>query len=96
VNAQSYMEHQAIGHIRSWKRSNAKDLNDVYGEFSSAKYIAWKHCEHACKVLNGTDLKVITHNSCTFTAGFQFIDKETGVIRFMYISPTFKYIVDMQ
>ena len=86
----------ALSNIKAWSNSTASQLHDVYGRYSHNKVKAFKHCEYLCRLYDGSDLKIISHNTFIFTAGFQFIDKDTGVIKFMYITPSYNTIIDMQ
>lgn len=88
-------ERSAKEHVTSYKNSTATGLDDVYGKCSSRKRDAWRYCENLCRNLNGTDLKVVSFNMNVFTAGFQFIDKDTGVVRYMHITPSSDTAVDM-
>ena len=87
----------ALGHLEQWKRSRAGSLSDVYRTGgSSRKQAAWRHCQRTCEYLNGTNLKIVSHNVNIFTAGFQFVNPETGVVQFFYITPSYEIAVDMQ
>lgn len=87
-------ERRAAENIDTYNRSNSYDLYDVYGTFSRAKVNAWNYCRRICYENNGSGLKVINHNTFIFTAGFTFTDPETGVIKFMYITPSYNTVVD--
>lgn len=88
------MERNALEHISVYKESESYSLDTCYGRYSKAKANAWKYCEELCNRLDGWGLKVVTHNVNIFTAGFLFTDDETGVIRFMYITPSYDVSVD--
>jgi hypothetical protein len=47
-------------------------------------------------VFNGWNLCVISKNTNIFTAGFQFIGAETGIMKFMYITPLYEVVVNME
>ena len=87
-------EKIASGNILQWERSRMSDLSDAYGRFSSAKYRAWRYCEQLCNSLNGKELKIVSHNSFIFTAGFIYSDKDTGVVKYMHITPSSNTSVD--
>lgn len=86
---------QARANIEAWKKSNATELWHVYDKFSHNKVKAWEHCEELCYRFGGSDLKIISHNSFIFTAGFEFADPETGEVMFMYITPNHHTAVEM-
>lgn len=90
----TYQERQAKANISSWRRSEARSIWQAYGRPSYKKEKAWSYCQDLCRRNNGHDLKVISCNSFKFTAGFEFVDPETGVVRFMYISPAYDVAVD--
>ena len=89
-------ERNAKAHIRNYDRSTATSLSDVYGRFSTAKARAWEYCKDLCATSNGWGLKVISHNTNFFSAGFLFTDPETGVVRFMFIAPAYDIEVDYE
>lgn len=70
----------------AYMRSNDYSLFDAYENVSRAKFRAWEHCEALCKEHEGWDLKVISHNSFQFTAGFEFTNPETGAVSLFIIT----------
>lgn len=92
----SYQRRMAKASIASWKRSRDYSLYDAYGRFSSKKAAAWDYCEDLCNKHNGRGLKVVSHNTNIFTAGFEYEDPETGVLMFMFISPNYDVAVEME
>ncbi len=96
MSTQRERERNAKGRIEQWRASKATKLSDVYGRYSKAKENAFEYCKHICyEHYDGRNLKIIGHNSNIFTAGFEFIDPDTGVVRFMYITPSYNTVVDM-
>lgn len=89
----SYKRNQAIGSYRSYLESGYYDINQAYANPSYAKIRAFKDCWWMCKQLHGTGLKVISKNTFVFTAGFEFVNDETGEVMFMYITPNYNYAV---
>jgi len=89
-------EKTALSNIKAWNNTRASSLSDVYGKYSANKCRAFSYCKELCYQYDGSDLKIISHNVYIFTAGFQFIDKDTGVIKFMFITPSYNTIIDMQ
>lgn len=85
------MEKQARKHYKAWVRSGDYALDFVYGSYSVNKARAWRYCQEMKAKLNGYGLKVITHNCMVFTAGFEYMDSDTGEARFYYIAPSFDW-----
>lgn len=80
-------ERIAQAQIERFDRSQAYSLSDVYGRYSHAKAQAWKNCENLYNKLGGYGaMKIISHNSNFFSVGFRFVDAETGVLKFAYIT----------
>lgn len=88
-------ERTAKGNYTRWERSTDYSLDDVYKSYSTAKARAWRYCEQLCDEHNGTDLKVVGHNCMKFSAGFIFTDKETGVLKYMHITPSYDTAVEI-
>ena len=65
-------EANVYAYYRSYKRKGIRDLDDVYGRYSTAKHRAWRDCERRCAERNGYGLSVIGHNTSYFTAGFVY------------------------
>ena len=84
----------AQGNIDRYNRSDMVTLNHAYARPSTAKENAYWYCRRLMAKLNGWGLKVISYNTFMFTAGFLFKDKETGVIKFMYITPNYDIAID--
>lgn len=87
-------ERNAKSSIPQYDRSTDTCLEDCYKSCSVYKHRAWAYCEEQMHKRGGWGLKVISHNTGIFTAGFLFEDKETGVVKFMYITPSYDAIVD--
>ena len=86
---------RAKANIKAWRNSDMYSLYHAYNDFSANKARAWRYCEELCKKHNGYGLKVISKNTFMFTAGFEFVDKENGNTKFMYITPNYDIAVDM-
>lgn len=87
--ATSYQKRTAIVNIKSWKNSRYTDLYSAYGTPSVKKKDAWDYCIRKKLEYNGSNLKVISRNTYMFTAGFEYVDKETGECMFMFITPNY-------
>lgn len=88
-------KRQAKKHYDAWKRSEDYALEFAYGRYSANKKRAWRCCQEKEIALNGSGLKVITHNCMVFTAGFEYFDEKTGVCMFYYISPLFDCAIEI-
>lgn len=88
-------KRQARKHYEAWKRSEDYALDFAYERYSYGKLSAWRYCESKARELNGTGLKVITHNCMVFTAGFEYFDEREGACMFYYISPSFDCAVEI-
>lgn len=66
--------------------SNDYSLFNVYESVSRNKWSAWEHCETVCKEHDGWDLKILSHNTWQFTAGFEFENPETGAVALYIIT----------
>lgn len=73
--------------FKNYTRSEAYSLYGIYDKFSMAKSRAWQYCEDLCKQYNGYNLKAISGNTFTFSAGFTF-KNENGQTIFCYITPS--------
>lgn len=89
-------EHIALSRYTDYIYSNATNLSDVYGRYSTAKARAWNYCKDLMRQHEGWGLRIISHNTRMFTAGFLFTDPETGVLMFMYITKTYDVSVEVQ
>ena len=89
------MERQARKHYKAWERSEDYALEFVYKSFSVYKARAWRYCQTKQVELNGYGLKIISHNSQRFTAGFEYCDEKDGTAKFYYITPSYDCAVDI-
>ena len=78
-----------------WQRSTATCLGDVYGRFSHNKNIAMKRCVDLMMSLHGRRLRILSHNSFSFTVGFEFPHPETGGLCFAYITPSYDRFIEL-
>ena len=66
--------------IERFYNSEIDTLEDCYGTFSAAKRNAYYVCCQKCVEMDGWRFRIISFNSQTFTCGWLYEDKETGVI----------------
>lgn len=85
---------KAIGLIENYKYSDFlnTELYHIYKSNSTAKQNALNSCKEMCHALNGHNGHIISHNSQTFTYGFEFICD--GTTKLAYITAFNNYIVD--
>ena len=55
-------------------------LYDVYKSFSGTKLLAWEYCQAKCCEMNGRNLTVLSYNTSTFSAAFEYQHPDTGVL----------------
>lgn len=65
-------------------RSNDRTLSDCYDTYSWEKFQALEYCYKLKDKYNGYDLRIIGHNSQTFSVGF--IGTKAGHKAFFYIT----------
>ena len=84
--------------MAEYKKSNARDLYQVYDSPSRAKQRALEHCKETAFMLGGYDAmfsgRIISHNTFQFTYGFVFPDPETGVVKFCVLTRDNTYMCD--
>ena len=91
-----YQERQARKALETYENGKVySSIWNAYNKPSSAKESAWEYCRMLCTRKNGWGLSVIGKNTCIFTAGFRFTDQETGVEKFMYITPSYDVEIDI-
>lgn len=89
------MERQARKHYKAWERSEDYALEFAYKSFSVNKARAWRYCQEKKAELNGNGLKIISHNTSIFTAGFEYYDEKAQTVKFYYITPSYDCAVDI-
>ena len=85
----TYQKRQAKAHFLDWAQSDLDSLDCCYNSYSGAKFRAWQYCKDLCYRLGGRGLRVITYNTNIFTCGFEYNDKTTDKLMFMYITPNY-------
>lgn len=70
----------------AYLRSEMYSLEQAYGRYSDAKAKAWAYCRELMYKNDGYNLKVVSKNTSFFSAGFLFINKETGEEMYMHIT----------
>ena len=90
----SDMMRTAKGNYRFYEQSSDYDILDAYTTASAAKHRAWRYCRELCDRMDGYGLKVVNHNTFVFTAGFESVDPETGVVMFTYITPNYDITIE--
>lgn len=83
-------EHMVEAH----KRAIYTELSQAYAKASSEKCNAFNYCKSKQKELDGFNFRITSYNTHYFTAAFQFIDKDTGVLRLYYIARDYDYVCD--
>ena len=81
-------------HIEAYNNTHHYHLWDCYTNYSRNKEQAFKRCEELCDSLKGWGLRILSYNTMQFTVGFLFMDTQTGVIRFAYITRDYDRFCD--
>lgn len=71
---------KAQGIINRFNNSEFFTLSDCYKSYSENKYRAFQACVDRFYKMDGYGFRIISFNSQTFTCGWLYDDKETGVI----------------
>ena len=80
-------------HYRQWEKSDTQYLWNVYGRFSNNKAEAYTRCLNLMDNLGGSRIRILSHNSHSFTVGFEFPHPATGELCFAYITKSYdRYI----
>lgn len=66
--------------IERFYNSEFDTLEDCYKSCSDAKRIAYYYCLYKCSDMGGWGFRIISFNNMSFTCGWLYEDKETGVI----------------
>ena len=79
-----------------WQKSDMTDIRSAYRKPSNAKLSAWEFCKQRVKRYGGYGLRVV-HNTChIFTCGFCYRDEDTNQLHFVYITPNYETIVEVE
>lgn len=80
--------------VKAYDDSTDYTIFHAYNKPSPRKVGAFEHCAEIMHRYDGYGLKVVRHNCFVFSAGFLFVDPETGVIMFGYITPSNVYFCE--
>lgn len=69
------------------KHYEGRELSDVYGTYSGAKYAAYEYCFRLFKETDGEDFTISSHNTHTFTVMWDFINPDNGRPMRAHITP---------
>lgn len=69
---------------RNWKV--CRDIYEAYKTPSVYKVRAFERCKALCAEMNGFDLVISAAGCQTFSVVFSFMDEETGVLCYAYIT----------
>ena len=76
--------------LDNYRRSTARTLDDIYGNYSANKARAFRDCEWRRKQREGFDARIPTHNQQVFTYAYQFVDLD-GCICLHYETAVHQY-----
>lgn len=71
---------KAKSFIQQYDVSIDEYLTDVYDNPSDVKIEAFKTCYRKAVKMNGRFLRILSHNTFTFTVGWLYEEPETGVL----------------
>lgn len=74
--------------------SDIYELGDCYRSYSIFKSRAYRKIREEMYSLGGQDLRIISHNVNIFTCGYTYQDRETGVLKFVYHTPSYRVEID--
>ena len=66
--------------IERFYNSEFDTLEECYNSCSTSKRNAYYECLHKCYDMDGWRFRIISFNTMSFTCGWLYEDKETGVI----------------
>lgn len=80
---------QRIDHRKpySYDAGYGTTLDDVYGDYSQAKYNAWSRCKYWANNAGIEDFGVTSYNTFSFSLGGFYTDPETGEVGVIEITP---------
>lgn len=64
---------------QAYEMNYHSSLSDCYNSYSYAKAVAEVRCRDKMAIMNGWGFNIFSFNSMTFTCGWLYEDKETGV-----------------
>ena len=79
-----------------WLDSDKTSLFKAYQNPSNAKLSAWEFCKQRMRRYGGYSLRVIHNNTWIFTCGFCYRDDDTNQLHFVYITPNYETIVEVE
>jgi hypothetical protein len=82
---QTLKRNKLLQQYNNYKNSRYYNLYDLYKSYSYNKQRAFDYCKRLCYDYKGTDLKIIGGNTCTFSAGFTYIN-DNGELVFVWIT----------
>lgn len=88
---QNLSHKRARDYYRRMRSSSAEELSDVYENYSSAKRRAYEYCSGLCKKYNGTDFRIVAHNTMAFTVAFEGVLPESGEVGIFVITRDYDY-----
>lgn len=65
------------------------NLSECYSSYSWKKAGAFNYCRRLCYALNGYNLRIVSHNSWSFSVKFEFVHPDTGALCTAYITRTY-------
>lgn len=66
-------------------------LTDVYASYSYAKACAFHRCECMCRDCDGSNFRIVSHNSFSFAVAFEFVNPENGRAMVAHITSRYNH-----
>ena len=77
-----------------YDHSDLYELEDCYRSYSIFKSRAYREIRDEMHSKGGQELRIISHNVNVFTCGYTYQDRETGVLKFVYHTPSYRVEID--
>ena len=74
--------------------SDIYELGDCYRSYSIEKSTEYRKIREEMYLHGGHNLRIITHNVYVFTCAYTYPDRETGVLKFVYHTPSYRVEID--
>jgi len=88
------MTQKQLNMIGNYNRATANELYQVYDKCSSAKIKSFESIKLDMLKNDGWSLKITGHNSNSYSCGYLFSDKLTGVVKLKYFTFMNTYEMD--
>lgn len=81
---------------RKYNTSEISTIYEVYKNPSYEKVAAERHIRTEMQLVGGFDYRVLSHNVFQFTVAYQFVDRETGIVKLRVHTSRNTYELDFE